>query len=258
MKLTHPAPLDAHVLDCRRPRLHLLPRLVRIAVAGPPRPGHPRLRRRPARRRAPPPPLSLTRWSHQQRRGGPAASICPSRWMRWTSRPPARPPRRECLRGARRRARPGGPAPPELPRTCRSGSAASARAAWGARRGLIADGLPAPPPPAPGPGGPLPPRHPRAHRGDARALLHRLWQPPRRRHPAFLAQGRGRAARARGVLGGSWGTPKFGLGAEGGKDGIGFVLAASRFGTAGFRGPSRPRRAQASPGWPWTRARTAR
>jgi len=46
------------------------------------------------------------------------------------------------------------------------------------------------------------------------------------------------------VLGGSWGTTKFGLGAEGEKNGVGFVLDASRFDTDGYRDHSKTRRDQ--------------
>lgn len=45
--------------------------------------------------------------------------------------------------------------------------------------------------------------------------------------------------------GGAWGTTRFGIGAEGSANGIGFVLDASRFDTDGYRRHSRARRDQA-------------
>lgn len=47
-----------------------------------------------------------------------------------------------------------------------------------------------------------------------------------------------------GVLGGSWGTTKYNLGAEGEKNGIGYVLDASRFDTEGYRDHSSATRDQ--------------
>lgn len=47
------------------------------------------------------------------------------------------------------------------------------------------------------------------------------------------------------ALAGAWGTTKFGIGAEGSANGIGFVLDASRFDTDGYRRHSKARRDQA-------------
>lgn len=47
------------------------------------------------------------------------------------------------------------------------------------------------------------------------------------------------------ATGGSWGTTKFGVGAEGATRGVGFVLDASRFDTDGYRDHSKARRDQA-------------
>jgi iron complex outermembrane receptor protein len=60
----------------------------------------------------------------------------------------------------------------------------------------------------------------------------------------FSRNGEGEPRIRASVLGGSWGTTKFGLGAEGEKDGIGFVLDASRFDTDGYRDHSKTRRDQ--------------
>ncbi|WEN43027.1 Pesticin receptor [Thauera sp. GDN1] len=60
----------------------------------------------------------------------------------------------------------------------------------------------------------------------------------------FSRKGEGEPRIRASVLGGSWGTTKFGLGAEGEKDGIGFVLDASRFDTDGYRDHSKTRRDQ--------------
>lgn len=60
----------------------------------------------------------------------------------------------------------------------------------------------------------------------------------------FSRKGEGDPRVRASVLGGSWGTTKFGIGAEGEKDGIGFVLDASRFDTDGYRDHSKTRRDQ--------------
>ncbi|HAF53841.1 MAG TPA: TonB-dependent receptor [Thauera sp.] len=60
----------------------------------------------------------------------------------------------------------------------------------------------------------------------------------------FSRTGEGAPRVRASVLGGSWGTTKFGLGAEGEKDGVGFVLDASRFDTDGYRDHSKTRRDQ--------------
>lgn len=60
----------------------------------------------------------------------------------------------------------------------------------------------------------------------------------------FSRKGEGDPRMRASVLGGSWGTTKFGIGAEGEKDGIGFVLDASRFDTDGYRDHSKTRRDQ--------------
>ncbi|HRO37132.1 TonB-dependent receptor [Thauera sp.] len=60
----------------------------------------------------------------------------------------------------------------------------------------------------------------------------------------FSRKGEGEPRVRASALGGSWGTTKFGVGAEGEKDGIGFVLDASRFDTDGYRDHSKTRRDQ--------------
>jgi iron complex outermembrane receptor protein len=60
----------------------------------------------------------------------------------------------------------------------------------------------------------------------------------------FSRTGEGEPRVRASALGGSWGTTKFGIGAEGEKDGIGFVLDASRFDTDGYRDHSKTRRDQ--------------
>lgn len=60
----------------------------------------------------------------------------------------------------------------------------------------------------------------------------------------FSRKGEGDPRVRASVLGGSWGTTKFGIGAEGKQDGIGFVLDASRFDTDGYRDHSKTRRDQ--------------
>ncbi|WP_245881072.1 TonB-dependent receptor family protein [Thauera aromatica] len=60
----------------------------------------------------------------------------------------------------------------------------------------------------------------------------------------FSRKGEGEPRVRASVLGGSWGTTKFGIGAEGEKGGIGFVLDTSRFDTDGYRDHSKARRDQ--------------
>jgi iron complex outermembrane receptor protein len=60
----------------------------------------------------------------------------------------------------------------------------------------------------------------------------------------FSRTGEGEPRVRASALGGSWGTTKFGIGAEGEKNGIGFVLDASRFDTDGYRDHSKTRRDQ--------------
>ncbi|WP_415258993.1 TonB-dependent receptor family protein [Thauera phenylacetica] len=60
----------------------------------------------------------------------------------------------------------------------------------------------------------------------------------------FSRKGEGDPRVRASVLGGSWGTTKFGIGAEGEKNGVGFVLDASRFDTDGYRDHSKTRRDQ--------------
>jgi iron complex outermembrane receptor protein len=60
----------------------------------------------------------------------------------------------------------------------------------------------------------------------------------------FSRKGEGEPRVRASALGGSWGTTKFGVGAEGDKDVIGFVLDASRFDTDGYRDHSKTRRDQ--------------
>jgi len=60
----------------------------------------------------------------------------------------------------------------------------------------------------------------------------------------FSRTGEGEPRVRASALGGSWGTTKLGIGAEGEKDGIGFVLDASRFDTDGYRDHGKTRRDQ--------------
>jgi len=61
----------------------------------------------------------------------------------------------------------------------------------------------------------------------------------------FSRDGEGPPRITGGVMAGAWGTTRFGLGAEGEKSGVGFVLDASRFDTDGYRDHSEARRDQA-------------
>jgi len=60
----------------------------------------------------------------------------------------------------------------------------------------------------------------------------------------FSRDGQGEPRLTGRVLGGSWGTTKLGVGAEGETNGVGFVLDASRFDTDGYRDHSKTRRDQ--------------
>ena len=60
----------------------------------------------------------------------------------------------------------------------------------------------------------------------------------------FSRTGEGAPRIRANALAGSWDTPKLGIGAEGEKDGVGFVLDASRFDTDGYRAHSKTRRDQ--------------
>ena len=60
----------------------------------------------------------------------------------------------------------------------------------------------------------------------------------------FSRKGEGDPRVRASVLGGSWGTTKLGVGAEGETNGVGFVLDASRFDTDGYRDHSKTRRDQ--------------
>ena len=61
----------------------------------------------------------------------------------------------------------------------------------------------------------------------------------------FSRDGEGPPRITGGLTVGSWGTKRFGLGAEGEKNGVGFVLDASRLDTDGYRDHSEARRDQA-------------
>lgn len=60
----------------------------------------------------------------------------------------------------------------------------------------------------------------------------------------FSRDGKGAPRIQAGITGGSWGTTRFGIGAEGEARGVGFVLDASRFDTDGYRDHSKARRDQ--------------
>ncbi len=60
----------------------------------------------------------------------------------------------------------------------------------------------------------------------------------------FSRDGQGAPRVSGGFTAGSWGTTRFGLGAEGEQNGVGFVLDASRFDTDGYRDHSEARRDQ--------------
>lgn len=60
----------------------------------------------------------------------------------------------------------------------------------------------------------------------------------------FSRDGKGAPRVSATATAGAWGTTRFGLGAEGEKDGVGFVLDASRFDTDGYRDHSQARREQ--------------
>ncbi len=61
----------------------------------------------------------------------------------------------------------------------------------------------------------------------------------------FSRNGEGPPTLSTRLLGGSWGTTKFGLGLEGESGGVGYVLDASRFRSDGYRDHSKVRRDQA-------------
>lgn len=61
----------------------------------------------------------------------------------------------------------------------------------------------------------------------------------------FSRDGKGSPQLKARVLGGSWGTSKYGIGLEGESSGVGYVVDASRFDTDGYRDHSKVRRDQA-------------